>query len=86
MSTEDKSSKSYFTKTNVKATIRIKCSCGKWNNIHTQKVMVHLDNDKPKMDVFVPAFLPLEIQVCAKCKCVIAEPKELIKITKDSKI
>jgi hypothetical protein len=86
MSKDDKSPQSYFTPTTVKATFRLKCSCGKWNNIRTQKVMIHLDNDEPKMEVFVPAFLPLETQVCAKCKIVIAEPKELIRITKDSKI
>ena len=86
MGKDSKSSQSYFTQTNVKATIRLKCSCGKWNNIHTQKVMIHLDNDEPKMEVFVPAYLPLETQVCSKCKTVVAEPKELIRITKDSKI
>ncbi len=85
MSKDDKSSPNYFTPTNLKATIRLKCSCGKWNNIHAQKVMIHMDNDEPKMEVFVPAYLPIETQVCAKCKCVIAEPKELIKITKESK-
>ncbi len=85
MSTDDKSSKSYFTPTNVKATIRLRCSCGKWNNIRTQKVMIHLDNDESKLEVFLPAYLPLETQVCAKCKTMIAGPKELIRITKDSK-
>ena len=36
-----------------KATLRgLKCSCGKWNNIHTLIVMIHLDNDAPKMEVF----------------------------------
>jgi hypothetical protein len=84
MSTDEKSSQSYFTKTNIKATIRLKCGCGKWNNIQAQKVMNHVDNDEPKMEVFMPAYLPLETQVCAKCKTVVAEPKELIRITKDS--
>jgi hypothetical protein len=86
MSNDDKPSQSYFTPTNFNVTLRLKCSCGKWNNIHTQKVMSHLDNDEPKLEVFVPAYLSLETQVCAKCKTVIAEPKELIRITKDSKI
>ena len=85
MSKDDKSSQSYFTSTNIKATLRLKCGCGKWNNIRTQKVMIHLDNDEPKMEVFVPAYLPLTTQVCAKCKSMIAEPRELIRIKKDSK-
>ena len=38
------------------------------------------------MEVFVPAYLPLATQMCVKCKTMIAEPKELIRITKNSKI
>jgi hypothetical protein len=46
--------------------------------------MIQVDNDEPKMQVFVPAYLPLQNQVCDKCKTVMVEPKELIRITKDS--
>ena len=34
---------------------------------------------------FLSAYLPLKTQVCAKCKSVIAESKELIRITRDLK-
>ena len=48
--------------------------------------MIHLDNDEPKFEIFVSAYLPFETQFGAKCKSVIAEPKELKRITKNSKI
>jgi hypothetical protein len=79
----DKLPDSYFVPTTVKATIRMKCkNCGKWNNVAVQKVMLHLDNEEPKAEIFLPAYLPLKPQVCVKCKNPIADPKELIRIKK----
>jgi hypothetical protein len=63
-------------------TIRIKCSCGKWNNIRAKKIMLQLDNEEPKIEVFLPAYLPIETQVCKKCKKEIANPKEAIRVVK----
>ena len=83
MSSDDKKSPSYFTLTDVKVTLRMKCpNCGKWNNVAAQKVMLHLDTDEQKIDVYLPAYLPTKAQACAKCKTAIADPSELIRIKK----
>jgi hypothetical protein len=66
----------------LNAILRIKCSCGKWNNIKVEKIMFQLDNEEPKMQVLVPAYLPIKTQVCKKCKKEIANPKEVIRIIK----
>jgi hypothetical protein len=64
-------------------TLRMKCpQCGKWNNIKAQKVMLELDSQEPKMQVFTPTYLPLKTEVCGQCKTVIAEEKELIRVLK----
>jgi hypothetical protein len=68
----------------MKATLRLRCpNCGQWNNIEAEKVMLDLDNQEPKMTVYMPAYLPLKTEVCSKCKTVIANQKELIRIIKD---
>ena len=37
---------------------------------------------EPKDKVFIPMYKPLKTEKCEKCGKVIAEPKELIRITK----
>jgi hypothetical protein len=62
-------------------TLRMKCpNCGKWNNVKTEKVHLELDNKEPKLQVFVPTYLPLKTEVCHKCKQEIANQKQLIRI------
>ena len=39
-----------------------------------------------RVKVLVPMYQPLEVSKCEKCKRVIAEPKELIRIVKSSQI
>ena len=44
--------------------------------------MVEQDSPEPKVKVFIPMYLPLQVSKCEKCDEVIAQPKELIKIVK----
>jgi len=41
------------------------------------------ESPEPKVKVMISMYMPLEITKCSKCGKVIAEPKELIRITKD---
>jgi hypothetical protein len=66
----------------VIATRRMKCSCSKWNNIRAKTIMLKLDNQEPKVEVFLPAYLPIETPACKKCKTEIANPKEIIRIVR----
>jgi len=66
----------------MKTKLRMKCkACGYWNRIEVEKVFFEPDSPEPKARVFVPMYLPLKTETCKKCKTVIAEPKELIRIT-----
>jgi|WetSurMetagenome_2_1015567.scaffolds.fasta_scaffold1352536_1 hypothetical protein len=51
-------------------------------NIKAQKVMLELRDDEPKMQVYLPSYLPLKTEVCHKCNTVIAEQKEFIRVAK----
>lgn len=66
----------------MKTRLRMKCkSCGCWNRIEVEKVLYEPESPEPKVKVFVPMYLPLKVETCKKCKTIIAEPKELIRIT-----
>lgn len=66
-----------------KTSLRMKCSsCGHWNRIEVEKVLLEPESQEPKVKVFVPMYLPLRVETCEQCKSVIAEPKELIRIVK----
>jgi len=59
----------------------MKCkACGHWNSIEVEKIMLNPESPEPKVQVFLPSYLPLKIETCEKCKGVIAEPKEIIRI------
>ena len=63
--------------------LRMKCpNCGYWNRVPVSKVLVEQDSPEPKVKVFIPMYEPLKTETCQKCKSVIAEPKELIRIMK----
>jgi RNase P subunit RPR2 len=63
--------------------LRMKCrTCGTWNRVPVKKVLVDQQSPEAKVKIFIPMYLPLKVETCKKCKSVIAEPKELIKIMK----
>jgi len=68
----------------MKTRLRMKCKkCGYWNRFEVNKLFIEQSSSKPKVKVLVPMYEPLKIETCKKCKTVIAEPKELIKIMKE---
>lgn len=58
-------------------------ACGHWNRIEVNKVLIEQPTSEPKVKAYIPIYEPLKIEKCKKCKSVIAEPKELIRIMKD---
>jgi len=71
----------------MKTKLRMKCpNCGHWNRVPESKVLVEQDSPEPKVKVFIPMYLPLQVSKCKKCGEVIAQPKELIKIVKSAEI
>ena len=68
----------------MRTKLRMKCKqCGHWNSIEVEKVMFNPDSPEPKVQVFLPAYLPLKTEMCSKCGYTIAEEKELIRIVKE---
>jgi hypothetical protein len=61
-------------------------TCGHWNRVPVSKVLVEQNSPEPKVKVFIPMYEPLQVSKCEKCGKVIAQPKELIRIVKRSKI
>lgn len=67
----------------MKTNLRMKCSnCGQWNRVPVNKVFIEQPSSEPKVKVLVPMYEPLQVSKCNKCGKVIAEPKELIRITR----
>ena len=67
----------------MKKFLRMRCRvCGHWNRVPVNKVLVEQDSPEPKVKVFIPMYLPLQVSKCEKCGEVVAQPKELIKIVK----
>jgi len=70
----------------MKTRLRMKCSnCGQWNKFPVNKIFIEQPSPEPKVKVMIPMYEPLKISKCKKCGKVIAEPKELIRITKPQK-
>jgi phage FluMu protein Com len=66
----------------MKTNLRMKCpSCGQWNHIPVNKVFIEQHTSEPKVKVLIPMYEPLETVKCKKCGKIIAEPRELIRIT-----
>ena len=55
--------------------------CGHWNRIEVNKLLIEKATSEPKVKAFVPMYEPLKTEYCKKCGKVIAEPKELMRIT-----
>jgi hypothetical protein len=61
----------------------MKCKvCGYWNRVPVNKVFIEQNSPEPKVRVMIPMYEPLKVETCKKCKKVIAEPKEFIRIVK----
>jgi len=54
---------------------------GCWNRFEVDKIFVPQPSLEPKVKVLIPMYEPLEVAKCEKCGKVIAEPKELIRIS-----
>jgi len=66
----------------MKKTLRMKCpSCGHWNRIQVNKIFIEQPSSEPKVRVMIPFYEPIKVERCHKCKKIIAEPRELIRIT-----
>jgi phage FluMu protein Com len=66
----------------MRTRLRMKCpACGHWNRVPVNKVFIEQPSPEPKVRVMIPMYEPLEIVRCKKCGKLIAEPKELIRIT-----
>jgi len=62
--------------------LRMKCPhCRCWNSIEVDKIFVPQPSAEPKGKVLIPTYKPLKTEKCKKCGKVIAEPKELIRIS-----
>jgi len=67
----------------MKTKLKMKCSnCGYWNRVKVNKIFIEQPSSEPKVKVVIPMYEPLEVTRCKKCSKIIAEPKELIRITK----
>jgi len=63
--------------------LRMKCkACGFWNRIEVDKIFIEQPSPEPKVMALIPMYEPLKTETCKKSKSVIAEPKELTRVTK----
>lgn len=62
----------------------MKCSnCGFWNRIEVNKIFIEQPNPvEPQVKALIPMYEPLKTEICKKCKSIIAEPRELIRMVK----
>jgi hypothetical protein len=61
--------------------LRMKCpSRGHWNRIPVNKIFIEQPTSESKVKAYIPMYEPLKTETCKKCKSVIAEPRELVRI------
>jgi hypothetical protein len=59
----------------------MKCSnYGQWNKAPVNKILV--EQPSSELKVLIPTYAPLQVSKCKKCGKVIAESKELVRLTK----
>jgi len=59
----------------------MKCrKCGHWNRIEVKKHFVEQSISEPKVKAYIPIYEPLKTEKCNKCKNIIAETNEIIRI------
>lgn len=64
----------------MKIKLGVKCkNCGNWNGIEVEKIFVNAGISESKLQVFLPAYLPLRTEKCSRCNQVIAKEKKLIR-------
>jgi RNase P subunit RPR2 len=69
----------------MKTRLRMKCkTCGYWNRFEVNKLFIEQPSSEPKVKVLIPMYEPLKVETCKKCKKLITQPKELIRIVKGS--
>jgi hypothetical protein len=67
----------------MKTRLRMKCkACSYWNRIEVNKLFIEQETSESKVKAIIPYYEPFKTKTCKKCKNVIAEPKELIRIVK----
>jgi hypothetical protein len=55
------------------------------NRVPVNKIFIEQPNPiEPKVKVLIPMYEPLEISKCNKCRRIIAKPKELIKVMRET--
>lgn len=66
----------------MRRNLKMKCSsCGHWNHVPVNKIFIEQSSSEAKVKAFLPMYEPLKVVRCEKCGKVVAEPKELIRIT-----
>ena len=55
-----------------------------WNRVPVDKIFIEPDSPEPKVKVLIPMYNPLQVSKCEKCGKVMAEPMELIRISKSA--
>jgi len=66
----------------MKTNLRMKCSsCVHWNRVSVNKIFIEQPSSEPKVKIIIPMYEPLKVEKCRKCSSIIAEPKELVRIT-----
>jgi len=55
--------------------------CGHWDRVSACKVFIEQNTFEPKVKAYIRVYMPLEVVECKKCGKVVAEPKELIRIS-----
>jgi phage FluMu protein Com len=64
----------------VKIKLGVKCkNCGNWNGIEVEKIFVNAGMPDSKLQVFLPAYIPLRTEKCSKCNKVIAKENGIIR-------
>jgi hypothetical protein len=65
--------------------LRMKCPyCCHWNRIPVNKIFIEQETSEPKVKAYIPMYEPLKTETCKKCRKLIAETKELIRISKSN--
>jgi len=66
--------------------LKIKCkTCGHWNRIEVNKLLIEQETSEHGIKAFIPMYEVLKVETCKKCKNIIAQPKELIRIVEELK-
>ena len=63
----------------MKTKLRIKCkNCGNWSIIKVKKIFLNASISNSKLQIFLPAYLPVKTEKCSRCNKIIAKEKGII--------